>query len=69
MAMVRGYTDLNFLIPELVDDIDYRLGVYHAELGDFGSAGAPASDPSLPGTRVQVALAGHSVGGAIRVVY
>ena len=35
----QGYTDLNFLIPELVDYIDYRLGVYHAELGDFGSAG------------------------------
>lgn len=35
----QGYTDLNFLIPELVDYVDYRLGVYHAELGDFGSAG------------------------------
>ncbi len=35
----QGYTDLNFLIPELVDHIDYKLGVYHAELGDFGSAG------------------------------
>jgi hypothetical protein len=35
----QGWTDLNFLIPELVDHLDYRLGVYHAELGDFGSAG------------------------------
>jgi hypothetical protein len=35
----QGYTDLNFLVPELVDYLDYRLGVYHAELGDFGSAG------------------------------
>lgn len=35
----QGYTDLNFVIPELVDHLDYRLGVYHAELGDFGSAG------------------------------
>jgi TonB dependent receptor/TonB-dependent Receptor Plug Domain len=35
----QGYTDVNFLIPELVDHLDYRLGVYHAELGDFGSAG------------------------------
>jgi hypothetical protein len=35
----QGYTDLNLLIPELVDYLDYRLGVYHAELGDFGSAG------------------------------
>ncbi len=35
----QGYTDLNFLVPELVDYLDYKLGVYHAELGDFGSAG------------------------------
>jgi TonB dependent receptor/TonB-dependent Receptor Plug Domain len=35
----QGYTDLNFLVPELVDYVDYRLGVYHTELGDFGSAG------------------------------
>ena len=35
----QGYTDLNFLIPEFVDHIDYRLGAYHAAIGDFGSAG------------------------------
>jgi hypothetical protein len=35
----QGWTDLNFLIPELVDRLDYKLGVHHAELGDFGSAG------------------------------
>ena len=35
----QGYTDLNFLIPEFVRALDYKLGVYHAELGDFGSAG------------------------------
>src|SRR5689334_4151917 len=35
----QGYTDLNFLVPELVDYIDYKLGVYHPEVGDFGSAG------------------------------
>lgn len=35
----QGWTDLNFLIPELVDHLEYKLGVYHAELGDFGSAG------------------------------
>jgi hypothetical protein len=36
----QGYTDLNFLIPELLDHLDYKLGVYHADVGDFGSAGA-----------------------------
>jgi hypothetical protein len=35
----QGYTDLNFLIPEMVERLDYTLGVYHAERGDFGSAG------------------------------
>jgi hypothetical protein len=35
----QGYTDLNFLIPELVDHIEYSLGNYYAELGDFSAAG------------------------------
>ncbi|MFT3735582.1 MAG: TonB-dependent receptor [Rhodocyclaceae bacterium] len=36
----QGYTDLNFLIPELVKRIDYRKGPYFAEEGDFANAGA-----------------------------
>ena len=36
----QGYTDLNFLIPELIDHVDYRKGVYYPDLGDFSSAGA-----------------------------
>ncbi len=36
----QGYTDLNFLIPELIDRIDYRKGPYRAEDGDFASAGS-----------------------------
>ncbi|MFL6700596.1 MAG: TonB-dependent receptor [Vitreoscilla sp.] len=36
----QGYTDLNFLIPELVDKIAYRKGPYFAEDGDFSSAGS-----------------------------
>lgn len=36
----HGYTDVNFLTPELVDRVDYRLGVYYPEIGDFGSAGS-----------------------------
>lgn len=36
----QGYTDLNFLIPELVDRIAYRKGAYYAEEGDFSSAGS-----------------------------
>ena len=36
----QGYTDLNFLLPELVQRIEYRKGPYFAQTGDFGSAGA-----------------------------
>jgi len=36
----QGYTDLNFLIPELVQQIDYRKGTYFAENGDFSAAGS-----------------------------
>jgi outer membrane receptor protein involved in Fe transport len=36
----QGYSDLNWLIPELVDRIRYRKGPYYAEEGDFSSAGA-----------------------------
>ena len=36
----QGYSDLNWLIPELVDRIRYRKGPYDAEEGDFASAGS-----------------------------
>jgi hypothetical protein len=36
----QGYSDLNFLIPELVHRIDYRKGPYFAADGDFASAGS-----------------------------
>lgn len=36
----QGYTDLNFLMPELVDRIEYRKGPYFARNGDFASAGS-----------------------------
>jgi outer membrane receptor protein involved in Fe transport len=36
----QGYSDLNFLIPELVDRIEYRKGPYFAKSGDFASAGS-----------------------------
>ncbi|MFP5393836.1 MAG: TonB-dependent receptor [Gammaproteobacteria bacterium] len=35
----QGYTDLNFIIPELVNRIEYNKGPYAAEDGDFASAG------------------------------
>jgi outer membrane receptor protein involved in Fe transport len=36
----QGYTDINFVIPELVRSIDYRKGTYYAETGNFSAAGA-----------------------------
>ena len=35
----QGYTDINFLVPELVDHVEYRLGTYYPEIGDFSAAG------------------------------
>jgi hypothetical protein len=40
----QGYTDLNFLIPELVSDLHYKKGPYYADEGDFAVAGAIRMD-------------------------
>ncbi|MBB6095325.1 outer membrane receptor protein involved in Fe transport [Povalibacter uvarum] len=36
----QGYTDINFVIPELVESVAYRKGTYYAETGNFSAAGA-----------------------------
>jgi hypothetical protein len=36
----QGYTDINFVIPELLDTIEYRKGTYYADSGHFSAAGA-----------------------------
>jgi hypothetical protein len=36
----HGYSDLNFLIPQLVSGVQYSNGPYFAEHGDFSAAGA-----------------------------
>ena len=35
----QGYLDLNPLIPELIDYIEYGKGPYYSQIGDFSSAG------------------------------
>lgn len=57
----HGYTDLNLLIPELVDRIDYRKGPYFAGAGDFSSAGSAqiALKRSLSEPFAQVSLGRH----------
>ena len=36
----HGYSDLNFLIPELVSGVQYEKGPYFADQGDFATAGS-----------------------------
>ncbi|MFZ6800658.1 TonB-dependent receptor [Undibacterium sp. Di24W] len=38
----QGWTDLNFLIPELAARMDYKKGPYSSTTGDFSSAGSAA---------------------------
>ena len=40
----QGYTDLNFLIPELLGNMHYKKGPYSAKEGDFSSAGVAYLD-------------------------
>ncbi|TMH79199.1 MAG: TonB-dependent receptor, partial [Betaproteobacteria bacterium] len=40
----QGYSDINFLLPELVSRIAYKKGPYFAEEGDFSSAGVADID-------------------------
>ncbi len=36
----QGYSDFNFVIPELVADLHYKKGPYYADEGDFATAGS-----------------------------
>jgi outer membrane receptor protein involved in Fe transport len=36
----QGYSDLNFVMPELLSGVDYTKGPYYAEIGDFGAVGS-----------------------------
>jgi outer membrane receptor protein involved in Fe transport len=36
----QGYTDLNFMIPDLADGISYTKGPYYPSVGDFGAVGS-----------------------------
>ena len=35
----QGYSDLHFLIPETVDEIEFGKGTYYVDVGNFGTAG------------------------------
>ena len=36
----QGYSDINWLIPELVSYVEFKKGPYYADHGDFSTAGA-----------------------------
>ena len=40
----QGYSDLNFLLPELAGDLHYKKGPYYADEGDFATAGTARID-------------------------
>lgn len=40
----QGYSDVQFLIPELIERMQYRKGPYTAEVGDFAAAGSASID-------------------------
>lgn len=57
----QGYTDLNFLIPELIDAVHYRKGPYGAHDGDFAVAGSARIDyaRTLPAPLLDVTVGEH----------
>ena len=77
----QGYTDLNFLIPELVTRVQYNKGPYFAEDGDFASVGSarisyaeqlPVSTATITAGQYgykRALLTGSPELGAGRVVY
>lgn len=36
----QGYTDINFIIPEMIESLDYSKGPYYGKEGDFANAGS-----------------------------
>jgi hypothetical protein len=63
----QGYSDLNFLIPELVDRVRYRKGPYYADEGDFSSVGVARIDyrRHLDGTLAQITAGQNGYGRAL----
>jgi outer membrane receptor protein involved in Fe transport len=57
----QGYSDLNFIVPELANGLDYTKGPYYASVGDFGSVASTHMHLAneLPG---QVAVAAGTLG-------
>lgn len=54
----QGYLDLNFIIPELTERIDFRKGPYYADVGDFTAAATAAfkTYDVLPANLAQITI-------------
>ena len=63
----HGYSDLNWLIPELVNRISYKKGPYFADEGDFSSAGVARLGlfDTLPQDIASLTLGANSYGRAL----
>jgi outer membrane receptor protein involved in Fe transport len=57
----QGYTDMNFLIPELATNVKYTKGTYYAEEGDFASVGSVHIN-YLDALDDQISLTGGTLG-------
>ncbi len=58
----HGYSDLNFLIPELVSGVQFSKGPYFAEQGDFTTAGSASINYASALERPVVRLGGGGQG-------
>lgn len=50
----QGYTDISFLIPETVSQLEYKKGAYYADIGDFSGAGSADMQILLPATSLDM---------------
>ncbi len=66
----HGYSDLNFLIPELISGVQFSKGPYFADQGDFATAGSANINyaNSLGGPIVRVGGGGQGFGRAVVAV-
>lgn len=58
----QGYSDDNFVMPELIGGVRYRKGPYYADAGDFASAGTVDIDYVSALERPLVSLTGGRYG-------
>ena len=58
----QGYTDLNFLIPELIESLAFTKGSYDAASGDFSGAGSARISSATSELKPTLSLGGGDFG-------